>query len=193
MRRNRSGVALLLVDLDRFKEINDTFGHQCGDELLVQVGARLSGAVRHGHRGPPGRRRVRRAAPGVRSVEGAVETATTLRAALTAPVPVDGVDLDVEASVGVAVSGEHGQDAVTLLQRADIAMYVAKEQSRGIFVYDPAADRHAPRSSRCSATCAAPWTAASWSCTTSPRSASARVTSSAPRPWCAGTTRSAAS
>ena len=139
------GVALLLVDLDRFKEINDTFGHQCGDELIVQVGRRLSGVL-------SGMDNVARLGgdefgvllPDVRSVEGAVETATTLRAALTAPFPVDGIDLDVEASVGVAVSGHHGQDAVTLLQRADIAMSVAKDQSRGIFVYDPAADRHSP-------------------------------------------------
>ena len=82
--------------------------------------------------------------PDARSVEDAVETAATLRAALTASFPVDGIDLDVEASVGVAFSGRHGQDAVTLLQRADIAMYIAKEQSRGVSVYDPAADRHSP-------------------------------------------------
>ena len=140
-----AGVALLLVDLDRFKEINDTFGHQCGDELIVQVGVRLSGAV-------SGLDSVARLGgdefgvllPDVQSVENAVETATTLRAALTAPFPVDGIDLDVEGSVGVAVSGHHGHDTVTLLQRADIAMYVAKDQSRGIFVYDPAADRHSP-------------------------------------------------
>jgi diguanylate cyclase len=139
------GVALLLVDLDRFKEINDTFGHQCGDELLVQVGVRLSGVV-------SGMDSVARLGgdefgvllPDVQSVEDAVETATTLRAALAAPFPVDGIHLDVEASVGVAVSGQHGQDTVTLLQRADIAMYVAKDQSRGIFVYDPAADQHSP-------------------------------------------------
>ena len=144
-----AGVALLLVDLDRFKEINDTFGHQCGDELLVQVGARLSGVV-------SGMDSVARLGgdefgvllPDVQSVEDAVETATTLRAALAAPFPVDGIDLDVEASVGVAVSGQHGQDTVTLLQRADIAMYVAKDQSRGIFVYDPAADRAQPREAR---------------------------------------------
>jgi diguanylate cyclase (GGDEF)-like protein len=140
-----AGVALLLVDLDRFKEINDTFGHQCGDELLVQVGARLSGVV-------SGTDSVARLGgdefgvllPEVQSVEAAVETATTLRAALTAPFPVGGIHLDVEASVGVAVSGQHGQDTVTLLQRADIAMYVAKDQSRGIFVYDPAVDEHSP-------------------------------------------------
>lgn len=82
--------------------------------------------------------------PDVESVSGAVETATALRAALTMPFPMDGIDLDVEASVGVAVSGHHGQDAVTLLQHADIAMYVAKYQGRGIFVYDPATDRHSP-------------------------------------------------
>jgi diguanylate cyclase len=187
-------VALLLVDLDRFKEINDTFGHQCGDELIVQVGVRLSGAV-------SGLDSVARLGgdefgvllPDVQSVEGAVETATTLRAALSAPFPVDHIDLDVEGSVGVAVSGHHGQDTVTLLQRADIAMYVAKDQSRGIFVYDPAADRHSPRSSRYSATFAAPYSGASWCCTTNPRSTSAQGTSSAPRHWCVGTTRSTAS
>ncbi|MDT7580938.1 MAG: hypothetical protein QOK35_2202, partial [Pseudonocardiales bacterium] len=140
-----SGVALLLVDLDRFKEINDTFGHHCGDQLITKVAVRLSGVIN-------GMDSVARLGgdefgvllPDARSVEDAVETATMLRAALTAPFPVDGIDLDVEASVGVAVSGRHGQDAVTLLQRADIAMYVAKEQSRGISVYDPAADRHSP-------------------------------------------------
>ena len=136
---------MLLVDLNRFKEINDTFGHQCGDELLVQVGARLSGVV-------SGMDSVARLGgdefgvllPDVQSVEDAVETATTVRAALAAPFPVDGIHLDVEATVGVAVSGQHGQDTVTLLQRADIAMYVAKDQSRGIFVYDPDADQHSP-------------------------------------------------
>jgi diguanylate cyclase (GGDEF)-like protein len=189
-----AGVALLLVDLDRFKEINDTFGHQCGDELLVQVGARLSAVVSGmdsvAHLGGD---EFGVLLPDVQSVEGAVETATTLRAALTAPFPVDGIHLDVEASVGVAVSGQHGQDTVTLLQRADIAMYVAKDQSRGSSSTTRPRTSTAPRSSHCSATCAAPWTAVSWCCTTSPRSASARVTSSAPKPWCAGTARSTAS
>lgn len=141
--------ALLLFDLDRFREINDTFGHQCGDELIIAVGARLSGVVSGMNSGMDGVARLGGdefavLLPDVASVEDAVETAETLRAALTAPFTVEGIDLDVEASVGVAVSGHHGQDAVTLLQRADIAMYVAKDRGRGVFVYDPAADHNSP-------------------------------------------------
>ena len=80
--------------------------------------------------------------------------------------------------MGVAVSGHHGQDTATLLQRADIAMYVAKDQSRGIFVYDPAADRHSPAKLAALGDLRhALDTEASWCCTTSPRSTSARVTS----------------
>jgi diguanylate cyclase (GGDEF)-like protein len=139
------GVGLLLVDLDRFKEINDTFGHDCGDRLITQVGGRLSEAI-------PAVDTVARLGsdefavllPHVESAQSAVETAGALRGALVAPFLVDGVDLDVEASVGVAVSGHHGQDAATLLQRADIAVHVAKEQGRGVFVYDREADRHSP-------------------------------------------------
>lgn len=75
-----------------------------------------------------------------------MQEATTVVAALldalAMPFPVEGVDMDVEASVGVVVSGEHGQDASTLMQRADIAMYVAKTQHRAVFVYDPIADGH---------------------------------------------------
>ncbi|HZG90490.1 MAG TPA: bifunctional diguanylate cyclase/phosphodiesterase [Pseudonocardia sp.] len=140
-----AGVALLLVDLDRFKEINDTFGHRCGDQLIVQVGARLREVAQGaGTVARLGGDEFAVLLPEVESVQGAVETAGALRGALISPFPVDGVDLDVEASVGVAVSGHHGQDAVTLLQRADIAMYVAKDQGRGIFVYDREADRHSP-------------------------------------------------
>jgi diguanylate cyclase (GGDEF)-like protein len=140
-----TGVGLLLIDLDRFKDINDTFGHRCGDELIVQVGARLSDVVRDGDTvGRLGGDEFAVVLPDVRSADGAVATATALRAALTAPFPVNGVDLDVEASVGVAVSGQHGHDAMSLLQHADTAMYVAKDQGRGICVYDKAADRHSP-------------------------------------------------
>ena len=69
---------------------------------------------------------------------------TTLQAALATPFLVEGVDLDVQASVGVALSGEHGRDATTLLRHADIAMYVAKSQNLGVFGYEPAIDGHSP-------------------------------------------------
>jgi EAL domain-containing protein (putative c-di-GMP-specific phosphodiesterase class I) len=80
--------------------------------------------------------------PGVDGVNGAVVVAGKLREALARPFHVDEVGLDVEASVGVVVSGEHGEDAMTLLQRVDVAMYVAKERSLGVFVYDSKFDGH---------------------------------------------------
>jgi diguanylate cyclase (GGDEF)-like protein len=136
---------LLLLDLDRFKQINDTFGHHYGDELLTQVGPRLASVVRDVDT-------VARLAgdefvvllPEVGSVADATAVAAKLRAALETPFHVEGIDLDVEASVGVVLSGEHGQDVATLLKRADIAMYAAKAQNLGVSVYDPSFDGHSP-------------------------------------------------
>jgi diguanylate cyclase (GGDEF)-like protein len=136
---------LLLLDLDRFKQINDTFGHHYGDELLTQVGPRLAGVVR-------GVDTVARLAgdefvvllPEVGSIADATAVAAKLRAAFETPFQVEGIDLDVEVSVGVVLSGEHGKDVATLLKHADIAMYAAKTQNLGVSVYDPAVDGHSP-------------------------------------------------
>ena len=136
---------LLLLDLDRFKQINDTFGHHIGDEVLTQVGPRLAGVVRDVDT-------VARLAgdefavllPNVGSVAAATAVAAKLCAALETPFHVEGIDHDVEASVGVVLSGEHGQDVPILLKRADIAMYTAKTQNLGVSVYDPAVDWHSP-------------------------------------------------
>jgi diguanylate cyclase (GGDEF)-like protein len=137
--------ALLLIDLDRFKEINDTFGHHYGDELLTQVGPRLVGALREVDTvARLGGDEFAVLLPDVRSVPAATAVAAKLRSALEAPFRVEDVDLDVEASIGVVVSGEHGRDATTLLQRADVAMYIAKAQNLGIFAYDPGVDGHSP-------------------------------------------------
>ena len=140
-----TSTGLLLLDLDRFKEINDTFGHHHGDEVLTQVGPRLTGVVRDVDT-------VARLAgdefavllPEVGSVANATAVAAKLRAALGTPFHVEGIDLDVEVSVGVVLSGEHGQDATTLLQRADIAMRAAKAQNLGVSEYSPDLDGHSP-------------------------------------------------
>src|SRR5664280_346318 len=142
--------ALLLIDLDRFKEINDTFGHHCGDLLLTQVGPRLTAALRAVDTvARLGGDEFAVLLPDITDVSAAIGVADKLRAALESPFhiegfDVEGLDLDVEASVGVVLSGEHGADATTLLQRADIAMYVAKSQNLGVFAYDPAVDGHSP-------------------------------------------------
>jgi diguanylate cyclase (GGDEF)-like protein len=136
---------LLLLDLDRFKEINDTFGHHYGDELLAQVGPRLTARLRDVDTvARLGGDEFAVLLPNVRSVEGATAVATQLRAALENPFPVLGVDLNVEASVGVVVSGDHGDDTTVLLQRADVAMYFAKAQSEGVAVYNPELDLNTP-------------------------------------------------
>ncbi len=143
--RTGTTTGLLLIDLDRFKEINDTFGHHYGDELLRQVGPRLAGALREVDTvARLGGDEFAVLLPGVHSVRDALAVAGKLRAALELPFRVEGVDLDVEASIGVVRSGEHGQDPAVLLQRADIAMYVAKTQQLGVFAYDPTIDGHSP-------------------------------------------------
>ena len=136
---------ILLIDLDRFKDVNDTFGHEYGDELLIQVGGRLTAVVR----------KVDTVArlggdefvvllPGIGGVAAAQAVATSMQVALETPFRVGGVDLDVEASVGLVVSGTHGDDAATLLRHADVAMYTAKSSPLGLAVYDPAIDLHSP-------------------------------------------------
>ncbi len=143
--RAGTSTGLLLIDLDRFKDINDTFGHHYGDELLRQVGPRLAGALRDVDTvARLGGDEFAVLLPDVRSVQDALAVAAKLRAVLEQPFRVEGVDLDVEASIGVVRSGEHGQDPTTLLQRADIAMYVAKTQQLGVFAYDPDVDGHSP-------------------------------------------------
>ena len=143
--RNSSTTAMLLIDLDRFKEVNDTLGHHVGDQLLAQIGPRLAGALR-------GADTVARLGgdefavllPDVDGLSGALDVALRLRQALAEAFSVEGVELDIDASIGVVISGAHGADAQTLLQRADIAMYVAKQQKRGVVVYDPENDDHSP-------------------------------------------------
>jgi diguanylate cyclase (GGDEF)-like protein len=139
----RGGVCagLLLLDLDRFKEVNDTFGHHYGDELLRQIGPRLTGVLRSVDTiARLGGDEFAVLLPDVRGEEAATNIANALLGALTLPFHVEGVDMDVEASVGVVISGKHGTDPITLMQRADIAMYVAKTQHIGVFVYDPDMD-----------------------------------------------------
>ena len=139
-------VAVLLMDLDRFKEINDTFGHGYGDTLLVKVAARLTGVLRGSDTAARlGGDEFALLAVDLADPEDARRTAERVVLALREPFSVHGVLIDVEASVGVAIGGTHGNDIDTLLRCADIAMYAAKRSRQGVEEYDPDLDEHTPQ------------------------------------------------
>jgi diguanylate cyclase (GGDEF)-like protein len=144
-RRQGATTGLLLIDLDRFKDVNDTLGHHYGDSLLDQIGKRLISEAREIDTvARLGGDEFAILLPSVEGLEGALKAAQRLHTAITASFEIDGIELDVEASFGVVVSGLHGDDPSTLMQRADIAMYAAKKQGKGILAYDSGGDRRSP-------------------------------------------------
>ncbi|MBW8765574.1 MAG: bifunctional diguanylate cyclase/phosphodiesterase [Geodermatophilales bacterium] len=135
-KRSAGEVALLLIDLDRFKEINDSLGHSYGDKLLCQVGPRLQSVLREGDSvARLGGDDFAVLLPSVDGPEEAKAVAERLRQALHRPFDVDGVVLDVEASIGIVLSPWHGTETEELLRNADIAMYAAKEFKAGAVVF----------------------------------------------------------
>jgi diguanylate cyclase (GGDEF)-like protein/PAS domain S-box-containing protein len=138
--------ALLLIDLDRFKEVNDTLGHHHGDLLLQQVAERLLGTLRDSDTvARLGGDEFAVLLPQIDGIQAATVVAEKLSAAIERPFTVDGLSLDVDFSIGVAVYPDHANDADELLQRADVAMYAAKAAHSGHTVYDPTLDQHSPR------------------------------------------------
>lgn len=136
-------LALLLIDLDRFKNVNDALGHAVGDRLLVEVSARLTD-VR------PRPQMIARLGgdefaivmTGLTDVAQARELADRVVQALAEPVPLDGLPLDVGGSIGIALFPEHGEDFATLMRHADVAMYDAKHRNDTVAVYAPESDHN---------------------------------------------------
>ena len=126
-----------MMDLDRFKYVNDTLGHGVGDHVLREVSLRLQHTVdrRRMHRAPR-RRRIRDPAAHAGDTDCAA-TARQIIAALEAPILYEDQPLDVGTSIGIAHYPEHGRDAQTLVRNADIAMYAAKRNKTGFAIYDP--------------------------------------------------------
>jgi diguanylate cyclase (GGDEF)-like protein len=143
-RRTGTSVAVLLMDLDRFKEVNDTLGHHTGDLLLEQVGQRLRAQLRASDTvARIGGDEFAVLAPDVSDADAAMALASKLRAALEAPFALGELsEVHAEATIGVAVCPEHGSDADALIQHADVAMYAAKHARTGAAIYDPDADRY---------------------------------------------------
>ncbi len=133
-------VALLLMDLDRFKEVNDTLGHHYGDLLLCQIGPRVQGVLRATDSvARLGGDEFAVVLPGA-DAQDASGVAQAIRRALEASFLLEGHAVDVGVSIGVALHPSHGDDSATLLRCADIAMYVAKGARTGVACYDPAQD-----------------------------------------------------
>ena len=142
-RRERRRLAVLLLDLDRFKEVNDTFGHHYGDLLLKQVGPRLRGALRRSDTvARLGGDEFAILLPSCSDEEAATMTALKLVAALEAPFVVEDQTLTIAGSMGIVLFPEHGQDVQTLMRRADVAMYAAKRDGAGFSVYALEQDQH---------------------------------------------------
>jgi diguanylate cyclase (GGDEF)-like protein len=135
--RNGLPVTILIMDLDRFKYVNDMLGHQTGDLVLREVANRI-------------RRLLRKSDTVARlggdefaillpeaGIEQAEEIVAKILGALEAPITIDEQPLDVGISIGIATYPDHGRDARTIIGRADVAMYVAKRSNTGYAVYDP--------------------------------------------------------
>ncbi len=144
--RSGSGVALMLLDLDRFKEINDTLGHQWGDELLQAIGPRIQPAIRAGDMvARLGGDEFVILLADVAAAEVAQRIAERIVGLLEQPFQLGELACGIEASIGIAIGPRDGADVHTLMQHADVAMYVAKQNRFGVTVYDPVLDLHNPR------------------------------------------------
>jgi len=141
--RERKSLVLLIMDMDRFKEVNDSLGHQIGDLLLQQVALRLAATLRQSDTvARLGGDEFAVLPAGGTDLNGGSRAAQKILQALEHPFVVDGRNIDVGASIGIAHWPEHGEDSETLMRHADVAMYAAKRAKRGYAVYAPQQDEH---------------------------------------------------
>ena len=146
---DRGRVGLLVIDLDRFRQVNTALGHPAGDRVLVAVGRRLCATVRAGDLvARLGGDEFAVVVPGLPDIAAARTYAAQIVRALAAPVTLDGLPVELSGSVGVAVYPEHGADATTLLRHADVARYDAKQRADSVAVYVPGSDHSTPERMR---------------------------------------------
>ncbi|MCG8433004.1 MAG: EAL domain-containing protein [Gammaproteobacteria bacterium] len=139
-------LAIVLLDLDGFKEINDTLGHFNGDRILKNVATRLEGPIQEpATLARLGGDEFAALLPKINDVAEVKDIARRIHKALEVPFVLDGLTLDVKTSIGAAVFPEHGNDADTLIKLADVAMYVAKDHKNDLVIYSPKLNKHSPQ------------------------------------------------
>lgn len=135
-RRHNQQVALLFLDLDRFKHVNDVFGHDLGDQILREVANRLSGCVRFEDTvSRQGGDEFVIALSEIREDQDAARIADKLLTVITSPFILEETEINLGMSIGIACFPRNGEDAGTLLRNADTAMYVAKDQGRNRYQF----------------------------------------------------------
>jgi diguanylate cyclase len=142
--RDRHQLGIFVLDLDQFKDVNDTLGHAIGDQLLKAVGERYNAVLRKTDTvGRLGGDEFAVIIPDT-DTDAAVRLAGQLLAALEQPFRLGNNTLSIDASLGIALYPEHGLDVAALLKHADVAMYMAKRNKSGYALYDTAEDPHSP-------------------------------------------------
>ena len=143
-RRDRNSTALIMIDLDHFKEVNDTLGHSVGDDVLVSVGKCFQSALREPDTlGRLGGDEFAVVLPRANR-EAAITVARKLQMTLQHPVEIDHNSFSIGASMGIAIYPEHGSNPSALLRSADVAMYIAKRNRDEFALYSPHNDINNP-------------------------------------------------
>jgi diguanylate cyclase (GGDEF)-like protein len=142
---SNTSVGMIVMDVDRFKDVNDTLGHHFGDQLLIEIGRRLVQTI--GSSDTVARLGGDEFAIKFTSTDArqAQDIAARVAGAFEAPFGLGDVSIDVNASLGIAIYPEHADDADTLIKRADIAMYEAKKNQSGLALYEPGLDEQSLR------------------------------------------------
>ncbi len=144
--REKFQIAMLVLDIDRFKEINESLGHLNGDHLLKQLAARLKGVIRDSDTlahlgGDDFAVLIRR----ISSETDVNKVASNIKKALDPPFAAEGLTIDMQISIGAAIFPDHGRDFDTLLQHADMAMYAAKGDNNGYIIFSEKINKASPQ------------------------------------------------
>ncbi len=145
-KREKRKLAVMLLDIDRFKEINDTMGHYNGDRILKQIALRLNGVIRESDTlARLGGDEFAILLPSIEMDNDAANVARKIQNAMKSPFILADLSIDVQASIGAVLFPSHGGDVDTLIQRVDVAMYVAKHENSGFVVYSRKLDQYSPQ------------------------------------------------